>query len=178
MKIEKTTVTKHLLTKLSDLDPISEICEDLGPRQGKIIIECYDAVWSAYWGGIGRRSIADFFCSCDEYYLAKNLSSISSTVIDYENLDSWLKREIIKLRRNHQIEKQDARVFWVDVDLWCINEESFLHNEKCYGLASEIIGDEWWRVLPEIDNHEYTYLCRVINAVKDGLKQQAALQAA
>ena len=170
MKIQTTQVTKYKLTELEALDPVSVICEDLGPRQGKIIIECFGESWSAYWGGMGQRNIVEFFCSCNEHYLAKNLSSIDSSVPDYDNLDQWLKSSIIKGRRDREFEKSEARELFDEVSLWCENDERFLHSETGHRLCVKVIGDEWWYCIPTKPNHEYEYLCRIINAVKDALK--------
>lgn len=41
MKISVSQVTKLTLTELDRLYPVTVILEDMGPRQGKIIIECY-----------------------------------------------------------------------------------------------------------------------------------------
>ena len=34
-----------------------------------------------------------------------------------------------------------------------------------------VVGDEWWYDLPMVDNPDYTYLCRIIQAVRDGLRE-------
>ncbi len=52
MKIETSTVTKLTITEVARLDPITVILEDIEPRKGKIIIECYGKSWSSYWGGL------------------------------------------------------------------------------------------------------------------------------
>ncbi|GAB3380875.1 hypothetical protein NCG89_00900 [Spongiibacter taiwanensis] len=172
MNIEKSTITKLRITGATALDPITVIAEDLGPRQGKIIIECYGQSWSAYWGGMGNRTIAEFFCSCDAGYLSDKLSSIPSQIPDYDNLDKWLKSEVIRLRREIEIPKEEARRYWDEIELWCDNDEAFLRSDSGAKLASEIIGDDWWLSIPDVPNPDYQYLCRIINAVKAALKSQ------
>lgn len=71
MKVQASNVQKMLITEVPGLDPVTVILEDIEPRKGKIIIECYSKSWSAYWGGMGDRNIAEFFCSCNDHYLAK-----------------------------------------------------------------------------------------------------------
>lgn len=37
----------------SKLDPILVILQDFGGGQGRIVLECWGAAWSAYWGAMG-----------------------------------------------------------------------------------------------------------------------------
>ena len=172
MNIETSKATKIILSDLRGykLDPVTIFLEDLEPRKGKITIECYGESWSSYWGGMGDRTIAEFFVSCDDHYLAKNLSDIRSNVPDCEALDSWLKNTIIKSRRENDIEPDKARELWDDVELFCSNDKDWLHGLENQRLCSEIIGDNWWYSLPTKLNPEYEYLTRVINAVRDALR--------
>lgn len=165
MKIESSTVAKLTLSELDALDPVTVFLEDYEPRQGKIIIECYGQSWSSYWGGMGDRTIAEFFCSCDEHYLAKNLSSVSSDVLDMDGIQNHAKAEIISLRKDKDIDKDEARELYGDAGR--------IEEPLDPKLMHQIYGDEWWYRLPTKLNHEYEYLCRIINAVKAGLKQEA-----
>lgn len=169
MKIELSTVTKIRLTELDRLDPITVILEDIAPRQGKIIIECYGESWSSYWGGMGQKNIAEFFCCCDKHYLSKNLSSINSEITDEGVICDWLRSEIISSRRHFSYTKERARELWDDVEFYVENNANCLHTEQCNDLLLEIIGDDWWHDLPTKTNPEYEYLCRIIDAVQNGI---------
>jgi hypothetical protein len=79
MEIESIEVTQIKLTKLKALDPIQVTLDDIEKGKGRIIITCYGSAWTSYWGGMSDRTISEFFCDCDEHYLANNLSSIKST---------------------------------------------------------------------------------------------------
>jgi len=175
MKINKAKVIKLHITDIMEshrLDPITVILEDIGPRQGKIIIECYGQSWSAYWGGMGDNTISEFFCSCDNGYLIGNLApSLRPTVDDYDNLDKWLKSGIISSRRNHEMSAGDAKDTWDDVELLCVNDESFLHSSDGARLAEHIIGDEWWYTIPQTENPKYEYLSRIVSTVKEALSK-------
>lgn len=170
MDIEQSKVTKIKLTNIDRLDPITVFLEDFEPRRGKITINCYDASWSSFWGGMGSRNIAEFFVSCNNDYLIKNLSSVRSTIDDYDEIDTWLKKEIIKLRKEYDIDKSEAADLWSDVDLYCCNEKYWVESESGQKLCHRILGDEWWYSIPSKNNPEYEYLERVVNAVRDGLK--------
>lgn len=170
MKIVESTTKKVVMSEVEALDPITVFLEDFEPRRGKITINCYDASWSSYWGGMGSRNIAEFFVSCDNHYLIKNLSSVRSEIDDYDEIDTWLKKEIIKLRKEHDIGKVEAADLWSDVDLYCSNEKYWVESESGQKLCHKILGDEWWYSIPSKSNPEYEYLERVVNAVRDGLK--------
>lgn len=43
------------------LDPVRVIVENLAPGRGRIFIECFGNVWTAYWGGMGGGSTVEEF---------------------------------------------------------------------------------------------------------------------
>jgi len=80
MKITTTKVTMMTITDVPPnvpncgvLDPIRVITEDYGPGQGRIIVSCYDAAWTAYWGAMGNNTVRQFVMKCDTGYIADNL---------------------------------------------------------------------------------------------------------
>jgi hypothetical protein len=174
MNIEESQVTKLLLTNIKDLDAITVTLEDLGPRQGKINIDCYGQAWSAYWGGMGSRNIREFFCSCDEHYLAKNLSDIRGEVPDFEGIPKAARAQIVDLRKEGDLTKDKARELYEDATI-IVDEYTMRDN---HDFMLEVFGDDWGCSIPDKPNDNYVYLCRVINAVKDALKEQAASIAA
>lgn len=165
MKITKSSVVKIKIEEIEGLDSINVFLEDLGPRRGKITIDCYGKAWSAYWGGMGDRTISQFFCSCDEHYLAKNLSNINSEIDDYENLTIETKKEIIKKRKAHEVDIETARE-------WFDDAETIDHDNIDQGLLQDVFGDEWWYCIPTKSNPDYEYLCRIIKTVKEAIKKK------
>lgn len=155
MKIENTQVTKLVLSGLDRIDPISVFAEDYGKGRGRITITCYGKAWTSFWGAMGDRTISQFFCSCDEHYLAGNLSNIDSTVYDIDELEKQAEEKGIKFHRD---------------DPW--HDYEFM--DAMYG------GDmgEWHSALPEKPNPDYEYLCRIIKAVQAGFLEQADRKAA
>jgi hypothetical protein len=51
------------------LDPIDVYVRDIKPGVGSVTIACWADAWFAYWGGIGDRSMAQFFVETDVDYL-------------------------------------------------------------------------------------------------------------
>lgn len=176
MQVSSSTVKKLVITDIPNLDPIHVFLEDIGPRQGKVTITCYNKSWVSFWGGIGERNIAQFLLSCDEHYIAKNLQpGINHNVVELgDDLVGHLRRKICKLRKADDLDKEYARQLWDRAEeVSGVEQTQTLFD--CHGkLMDEIIGDEWWYSLPEVPNHEYTYLCRIINTVKAALSQGAS----
>lgn len=75
--ISEKTLPMLLIEGSDALDPIRVILEDLEPGRGRMIIVCWDAAWTGYWGAMGDRTIAKFVADCDEEYLAGNFMSAS-----------------------------------------------------------------------------------------------------
>jgi len=168
MKIEQTQVTKMVITGVPSLDSLHVFIEDVSERAGKITMETSSESWSAYWGGCGSSGVIDFFLRCNNSYLVNCFDrGISSTVTDYDHLDDWLKKAICKTRHEGGFSKNEALSLWNDVELYCQNDESFLHTETGSELFSKIIGDEWWHDLPECNNGKYVYLERIVQAIRE-----------
>ena len=196
MKIEKSQVTKLELTDLMGdpyrLDPVSIYLEDFGPnpdaaperisRRGKIVVSCWGESWTAYWGAMGDRTVAEFFCSCDEHYIIGYFQpSMRSTVFSPEGLIAMARKSVIDRRMSRDsywefgdsLERHEARELWnrIDDELDGVIEHSSdcTHHSE---LMSELFGDEWFHMdLPTEPNTKWDYLCRVIRAVQDGLRE-------
>ena len=183
MKIERSQVTKLVITGAPALDPITVFAEDIGPRQGKIVIECYGRSWSAYWGGMGDQTIIEFFCSCDVGYIANKMTDERPSITDAEAIADGARRQIIKLRRGQvmrrfdgsgtyrfgrdEIRSEAARELWEEVDGAYFGADGWGASD----LMQRIFGDEWWYSLPDKPNPNYEYLCRIIRAVQAALEE-------
>jgi len=171
MKIETSQVTKIVISGVDDLDPLHVFLEDFGPARGKITITCFDECWTNFWSAMGAgRTIRDFFLSCDHHYLAGKLATgLKRDVVDTDALEAHALAHIFKLRRAKDIQKDTARDLFDrhQMNDWSLPPE---HNSD---LMYDIYGDEWWYDLPEKPNHQYVYLCRIVDTVKEALRQAA-----
>lgn len=172
MKLQVSTNIKLGLTELDRLDPVTVYLENFEPGRGKITITCFRKSWSASWSAMGGRRVEQFFVSCDDEYLAGNLSSCRSHVIitDQNELAVFLRNKIVQQRRGGELSKNEARRFWEE------SSDITLTSEHCSNveLMETVIGDEWWMALPEKENPGYTHLIRIIQAVREGLRQYIA----
>lgn len=197
MKVETSTVTKLVITEAPWLDPITVFLEDFGRRdcptesdpnyqsaQGKITINCWDSSWNAYWGGMGPRTVAEFVAKCGWDYVLNCLDrGISSTVFSGVALHTLAKKCIVQRRRQRtgrhdwelgELSKGEARELWNDID----SLRSIERSDECWHqsrLLTELFGDEWHYSIDGKafqENHKYTYLRRIVEAVQQALRQE------
>lgn len=172
MNIQRSTAVKLVISDVPRLDPITVFLEDLAPREGKATISCYGQSWSAWWGGMGDRSIKDFILSCDEHYLANNFGrgiSLDHTIADVEGIADHARHHIANRRKDRDIDADEARELFDKCErLEHLTQVETLHAGYS-DVMHDIFGPDWWFNLPEKPNPEYEYLCRIINAVKEAL---------
>lgn len=201
MKVETSTVTKIVISDVPRLDPITVFLEDYGLRDcghekdpnyktgaGKITINCWDKSWNAFWGGMGPRTVAQFIRACDAHYILNCLSrGLSSTRFTGDALHKFATRCIVERRRGKNLQqweqgsldKEDARSLWRRIDdLRHIEttNESWHQSE----LLTELFGDEWHYPIGDSaveENHDYSYLLRIIEAVQKAFAQPMAAAA-
>lgn len=177
MIVEKSTVEKITIKDIPNLDAVSVFIEDFGVGYGKTTITCSGDCWSNSWNGLGQATMAEFLLRCDKQYLAGKFSpqtNQSVTVKDSDVIQKFLHGKILELRREFELEKEQSREYWDNVDALDTDNPSNM-NDVC----QEILGDEWWYQLPEEANHDYEYLCSIIDAVKAALvelKNQAVVE--
>jgi len=197
LQVERSTVTKLVITGAARLDAITVFLEDFGRRdcpiesdqnyqtaQGKITINCWDKSWNAYWGGMGPRTVAEFVAKCDWPYVLNCLDrGISSTRFSGAALHAFAKKCIVQRRRQQtgrhdwelgELSKSEARELWQDIEALTSVESpnECWHHSK---LLTELFGDEWHYPVDDKaieENHEFTYLRRVVEAVQDALRQE------
>lgn len=173
MQIESVESTTLLITQIEEFDPVTVHLENYAPGKGGITIECYGKAWSSKWPAMSGRRIEQFFVDCDEHYLAGNLSSISCEVDDFEKFALVVKQKLLKLRRDNEISKGEARELFNDIPddfgdrLYCSMFEPLLRK---------VIGFEWWWEIPSKPNHDYEYLTKLIIHVQSGLRKHFGME--
>lgn len=169
MKIEESYVRRLTISEVDGLDPIRVMLEDIGAGQGRINIECWGQSWACFWGGMGKESLAEFFTSCDEHYIAGKLrGDLQPDVFDPERLKDNLKREVFEERRKRWLNKRAARAKFDAIEALELPET----EEQLWSIARDlesIIGEEWWHSIPKKPNPDYLYLTRIIKTVQMAL---------
>lgn len=173
MKVEQSTVTKLRLTELKNLDPVTVIFENYEPGKGKIIIECYGRSWSSFWPAMGC-SIEEFFISCDDDYLAKNLQYMSQTIDDEDAVQQMIWGAVIKSRRNCDISSYEAREIWENASIEALKDGVPTMD---FDVCQKLFDGRWYEIsMPQKPNPNYVYLCRIIKAVQEGLRQYIGMR--
>lgn len=169
MQVSVSHTTKIVLTELEKLDPVTIYLDNPAPSRGKITIECFGKSWSSFWPAMGGRRVEEFFVSCNDDYLAGNLSSCRShiPVTDMEELGEFLRGRIVEQRRAGELDKDDARKYWDEADNITLTSDYCSNND----LMHDVLGDDWWLSLPEKENPDYNYLVLVIQTVREGLRE-------
>lgn len=176
MKVTETKVQSIEITEVERLDPIRVMAENYEPGQGRITITCYGKAWTSAWFAMGGDTVQAFFIRVSNDYLIDNFAPNMSSEVDDDNDANveFIKSEICKWRRSGEISLDKARELW--------GEASASHDVKqdcCSGFSSyallEILGDDAaYAKWPTVPNHEYQYLERILDAVREALKQVEA----
>jgi len=161
MKVKEIPVKKLYISDITNLDPINVFIEEVDGSGGKFTIECYGKAWSYYWGGIGKSTLMEFFCNCDNHYLAgKFAPMLESQIDDPDGTVTAAREHILEHRRNRNFTREEAR------DKYNLTE--YLTPDQ-HDNMFEVFGDEWWHDMPKQPNHEYEYLLRILDAVKEAI---------
>lgn len=73
----ESTLDLFVIPDAPSLDPVTVVLIDVEQNKGKIIVECYGNAWSASFGGMGGKSIAEFVSRVDADYLSGKMASHS-----------------------------------------------------------------------------------------------------
>ncbi|HED4052135.1 TPA: hypothetical protein R4258_004481, partial [Citrobacter freundii] len=111
MKVEKLDVLSFVLTDLERLDPVRVMIENYEPGKGRVTITCYGKAWTAAWFAMGGDDVQTFIKRVSDDYLIGCLApQLRSTVGDDNDANLiFVKSEIIKLRREREIDAETAR---------------------------------------------------------------------
>lgn len=108
----------------------------------------------------------------NDYLIGYFDPQLESTVDDDNDANLlFVKSQIIKLRREQEIEADEAREMWdeaenaEDVKTSCCDCRI---GDKLPGLLGD---DPWYAKWPSVPNHKYQYLERIIDAVRGGLAE-------
>lgn len=176
LTVERSTVTKLVITGAPNLDPITVFLEDLAPCKGKITVSCLGKSWTAYWRGMwDGPNIGQFFCELNTSYIIGYFDqAMSSRQFSGEALVNKAQRIVLKERRLFCYDQDEARELFDEAeDLR--DSPSIDHLHGAHGeLMTKLFGYEWWYLADDAPepNPDYVYLERIIRAVQQALSQE------
>ena len=97
MKVETTTTQVLTITKARSLDPITVVLRDLEPGKGQLLIECYGRAWSAYWGAMGSKSVAEFVRTADEGYVMNCLVRGNRAIVTRDRVQELDEAYVLRI---------------------------------------------------------------------------------
>lgn len=171
MKIETTEVLSFTITEVERLDPVRVMIENYESGKGRITITCYGKAWTGAWFAMGGDTVQEFIKRVSNQYLIGYFSPQMSSTVDDDNdaNTKFIKSEIIKLRRQGELTKHEAWEMWDEAD-GADDVKALCCDSRIGGALLNLLGDEpWYAGWPSVPNHEYKYLERITNAVRDAL---------
>ena len=182
LQVERSTVTKLVISGAPNFDPITVFLEDLAPCKGTITVSCWGKSWTAYWGGMwDGLSTGQFFCELNTSYIIGYFDqAMKSRQFSGEAIANKAQRIVLKERRLFCYDQDEARELFDEAeDLR--DSPSIDHLHGAHGeLMTKLFGDEWWRLTNDSTepNPDYIYLERIILAVQQALRQEQHQEAA
>lgn len=145
IKVTSRKAIVHTVTGVEDLDPVHFCMEDFGVGQGSITIDCFGEAWAMYWPAVGEfHKMKEFFLKASTCYLVNKLTKEPQKVTDFEAVAEAIGEDEV------------------------FPETLWLHEKALVNT----FGEDWYHNgLPEIPNHKYEYVCKIVEAVKLGIKE-------
>ncbi|EAV9187402.1 hypothetical protein FE399_20330 [Salmonella enterica] len=171
MTVEKINVLSFIITGAERLDPVRVMIENYEPGKGRITITCFGKAWTGAWFAMGGETVQAFIKRVSNEYLIGYFDPQMRSTMDDDNDANLLfvKTEIIKLRRQKEIDADKAREMWYEAE----NADDVKANCCDYRIGNELLNlfgdDPWYAKWPSVPNPEYQYLDRILNAVRVGL---------
>ncbi len=169
MQVKDTEIRTLYISEVKALDPITVSLNNVESGKGKMTIECFGTAWSAYWGSMGNITLEEFFISCETGYLANCLKrGMEHTITDLPAVPKYLQSFILSDRREYSLNKVEAREAYDSIgDLSFGDMDSLVAYAETLDEYSSLGG--WRDNLPTAVNPDYSYLCRIINTIKDAI---------
>ena len=170
MQIETMDVQAFTITDVERLDPVRVMIENYEPGKGRITITCFGKAWTGAWFAMGGDTVQQFIKRVSNDYLIGYFAPQMSSEVDDDNdaNTKFVKSEIIKLRRQGELTKHEAWEMWDAAEM-----ADDVKSECCSSGVSplrNLLGDDpWYAKWPSVPNHEYKYLERITNAVREAL---------
>ncbi|VVO40202.1 hypothetical protein PS712_05779 [Pseudomonas fluorescens] len=182
LQVDRSTVTKLVITGAPNLDPITVFLEDLAPCKGKITVSCWGKSWTAYWGGMwDGLNIGQFFCELNTSYIIGYFDqAMRSRQFSGDALANKAQIALLKDRRQGHLDQEEARELFDEAeDIREATSIDYLAGAH-YPLMRKLFGDEWWHFADDATepNPDYHYLERIIQAVQQALRHEQPQQEA
>lgn len=171
MKVEQQKITKLVISDVENHDPIHVYLEDEGDnRRGRVTVSEFGKSWSCSWAGMGMPLIEFLQWVTNQYWIGYLDSGMYKTIdADNENNILFIKKQIVKSRKNKNISTDDARDMFDDTEYSDDIKRDILNCT--YSKYRGLLGDDpWLAQWPTQDNHEYSRMESRLNTVREAIK--------
>ncbi|WP_272693191.1 hypothetical protein [Providencia sp. PROV059] len=177
MKITETKVLSLEISELLDFDPIRVMTENYGPGRGRITVTCEGKAWTSAWYAMSDRSVEQFFCDCGNDYLITNMAGNVSREINNDNEANmrFMFSEVLRLRREGEISKDQARVCWEEIDGSDDIKSTVCGYSSVISEVPYFSTEPWYLPWPTIPNPAFIRLNSMFDIVRAALQQHLAL---
>lgn len=179
MKVTETKVLSLEISELDHFDPIRVVTENYGPGRGRITISCEGKAWTSAWFAMSDRTIEQFFCDCGNDYLINNMAGDMRSEIDDDNDTHirFMQKELLRLRREGEISKDEAHECWEEIDGSDDIKSTVCSGNSCISQIPYFSTDPWYLPWPSVPNPAYKRLDDMFNIVRGALNQHLAVKA-
>lgn len=174
MKLTETKVLSLEISELRDFDPIRIMTENYGPGRGRITISCESRAWTSAWYAMSDRTVEQFFCDCGNDYLISNMAGDIRSESDDDNDANvaFMKKEVLRLRREGEVTKDEAFDCWSEIDGSYDIKGKICSGDTCISQVPYFSTDPWYLPWPSVLNPAFTRLNSMFDTVRDVLTQR------
>lgn len=196
MKIVESSIKSYKVTELDNLDPITIMVEDFGEGSAEVTIKIYGESWTSYWGSMGgsvkdffTRTNVQYLVNCFDRGIRSTSNTVDKPAMK-EIFEAKIKSKIKEERYREWVTKDEARLLWNAIDT--LDFESIIpeHDHECFNWDMDhwsVDYNAWSKLFYSRDvydleefnqwlwdniefqyepNHQYNYLCRIVEVVK------------
>ena len=196
MKIVESSIKSYRVTELDSLDPLTIMVEYFGGGRAEVTIKIYGESWTSYWGSMGgsvkdffTRTNVPYLVNCFDRGIRKTSENVDKSAMK-EVFEYKIKSKIKEERYNERVTKDEARLLWNAIDT--LDFESIIpeHDHECFNWDMDhwsVDYNAWSKLFYSRDvydlgefnqwlwdniefqyepNHQYNYLCRIVEVVK------------
>ncbi|WP_210498867.1 hypothetical protein [Vibrio crassostreae] len=161
---ESTTKTITINGESVD-DPITLFVNDIDKGKGSVTIKCYDSAWTAYWGGMGDRTVLEYLATAQQYSLVNYLASQPTEVVCNDSLIKAMTDVIEGQFESGFISELDRDLALEDIEGY--EYECHADSDPC-----EWLEPEWHYELPMKPSREWTWLEKIVETIQKALNDQ------
>lgn len=150
--IKKKQVEKYIVRKPGNWWALITLDND----HGDIAIQSDWGTWAYVWPypGRGDETLKQFLCRAGTGYIKNKFSYDQGGGENYwhkHETEKLIKKDLLRLRREHECDKEQAREIWEEVESAIENTDSWQHFvERMFDCeaAVKVYGHELWESLP------------------------------